>query len=140
MEKKDEPLIYLIDSLKDYLNYKQARQKREKEIKRIKRTNKSKNEKVLFPMFAGEEIENIYSVRNNILIDSILSYIEDMNGNEIDDAKTIQLMLLKLAHGRCDEETYKRIMNVDRVVASKASNNFRFEAGSNNSIYTGRTK
>lgn len=143
--KKDEFDCYLIETFQDYLNYKQARQRREKEIKSIKRESKYKSEESLCdkkriekPVVAGENCSSLYHTsRNSILIDSILSYVEDMCSAEIDDAKTIQLMLMKLVFDTCDEKTLKRIMNVDRVVAKKAANSLRFEYGSNNTIYAG---
>lgn len=133
--------IYLIETFQDYLNYKQVRHRKEEEISSFKKEGETIIEQSeVSCIIREEETTDYYFEKNSILIDSILSYIEDMSGSEIDDVKTIQLMLLKLAHGKCDANTYERIMNVDRVVAKKSSNNFKFEAGSYNSIYAGSEK
>lgn len=136
--KKTDFDIYLIETFQDYLNFKQLRRRKEDEIKSFKVADKTIIEQQEYPSIVNEDETIGYnSERNSILYDSILSYVENMNASEIEDAKTIQLMLLKLAHGKCDAKTYERIINVDRVVAKKASNNFNFETGSNNNIYAG---
>lgn len=140
-KKKDEFDIYLIETIQDYLNYKQARQRRQEEIDSIRKDRKNASAYSEYSCFAKEDdISQYNSNRNSILIEAALSYIEDMSPSEIDDVKTIQLMLLKLAHGKCDAIMYERIMNVDRMVAKKATNSFKFGYGSNNHIYAGGGK
>lgn len=132
---------YLIETLQDYFNYKQIRKRKEEEIKSIKKEKRTICEKIDAPSIVGEDdITTYYVKRNSNLIDAILSYVEDMSPSEIDDVKAIQLMLLKLLNGKCDSKTYNRILNVDRMVAKKATNNFKFGTGSNNHIYAGGSK
>lgn len=113
-------VITVIETLQDYLRYKETCKRRDKEIKEFKSQILDDEDSLLV---AEPKIfeDNIISKRlNSIPIIDIIEYMEDMEPEMLDDLKAVQLMLYKLAGWRCSAEEYKRIGNADRKVMKKA--------------------
>lgn len=113
---KETCVITIIETLQDYLRYKESCKRRDREIKEFRQNNQNWLVKEDACFEYGEQRIK----QNSIPIIDIIEYLEDFEPEMIDDLKAIQLMLYKIAGWRCNEEEYRRIGKADKKVMRKA--------------------
>lgn len=114
--EKDDFLMYLIESLKEFQEYQNQCKERERKIDNY--TNSFLLPyKQTTPLLASEPTSGIYETKRKtalITFNQIIRYIEELPIERIEDAKCIQLMLFEIAGARCNEKQHKKIINAVR--------------------------
>lgn len=144
MDKKSEFLIYLIDSMQDYVAYKELCEKKEKDLSRYTYEVHEFQEVYKHSHVAAEE-GPIYSASKpsrkklSIPFDSIIEYMKDLES--VEDVKTIQLMLFELIGDECSKTEYKKIKDAQKnmkrryTVNVEAGGNYIHQLGKQNNRY-----
>lgn len=111
--EKNDCILYLIESLQDFVEYKKYCKIKEQRLRQYKKVKPQETEDEHLIM-AAEVLEMRYGSKNpRLMIDfeDIIKYMEDLPIECMEDGKSIQLMLYELVGGKCSEKDYKRIAN-----------------------------
>lgn len=113
IEEKDGCVMYFIENLLEFMEYKKLCIEKEKKLKEYQKAKPYEIDDTPFLIAAEDSLSayNLVSRGSVITLDAALKYIKDLPIERIEEAKSIQLMLYELVGGICDKSDYIRISN-----------------------------